>query len=133
MLAHRRLGVALLTLVVSGLVAACGGGTSGSDGDTTAEPPRSAPAQEQAGEERSSRGPEACDDVPVPGHEATDVRARGATCARAEELVAAAVGKGRARYQAAGFTCEPSDAAGGDTDYVCTRDAARVTFRYGAA
>ena len=73
----------------------------------------------------------ACKDVTVPGHLAVQVRASGVACGRAEAVAAAAEGQGRARYDAEGFVCEPSDAGGADTNYACTAGGSRVTFRYG--
>ncbi len=114
MLTERRLRALLPTLLVA-VLAGCGGETSGGEG---------------GGEAGTSRS---CDNVPVPGHEATNVRVQALSCSRAAEVAAAALGKGRKPYEADGFACEPSDAGGGDTIYVCTRDDARVTFRYGTA
>jgi len=72
--------------------------------------------------------------VTVPGHEGVDVRVEGTDCARAEQVIAAAVGQGRQAYEAAGFSCRPEQAGMGDTNYTCTGDGgARITFRYGAA
>lgn len=72
-----------------------------------------------------------CGEIEVPGHVAVDVRTGGEDCGTATALVEAAVGQGRQAYEAEGFSCEPTDASGGDTDYACTRDDTRVTFRYG--
>jgi len=68
----------------------------------------------------------------VPGHVAVNVRTGGEDCDTATALVEAAVGQGRQAYEAEGFSCDPADASGGDTDYTCTRDDTRITFRYGA-
>ncbi|MDQ3609355.1 MAG: hypothetical protein M3459_10705 [Actinomycetota bacterium] len=131
MLIERRLRALLLTLLVSGL-AGCGGETSGNDGGGAAtEQSQSAPTQEQSSGSDFAGTSGSCDDIPVPGHEATNVRVEGVSCTRAAEVAAAALGKGRRPYEAAGFTCEPSDAGGGDTSYTCTRGDARVTFGYG--
>jgi len=121
---------ALLAAVVVSALAGCGGSGAGDGG--ASEPPRGGQSTVSAGDEPTSAG-ERCDDIPVPGHEGTDVRVQGSACAEAVEVVEAAVGKGRRAYEAAGFQCEPSAAAGGDTNYACVRDGARVTFRYGAA
>lgn len=69
----------------------------------------------------------------VPGHEAVSIRAGGADCQLAKAVAAAAEGRGRAPYEAEGFTCEPADAGGGDTNYACTRGEATIRFRYGTA
>ena len=101
-----------------------GGATERSEGGST---------QAQSSQENSAGTRRSCDNVPVPGHEAMNVRVQGVSCTRGAEVAAAALGKGRKPYEAAGFACEPSDAGGGDTSYLCTRDDARVTFRYGTA
>lgn len=129
--AECRLRVFVIALVATGL-AACGAEPSGGGGGAD-EQAQGGSTQEQTSASDASAAVESCDDIAVPGHEATDVRVQGVSCARAEELAAAAVGEGRSRYASAGFTCEPSDAGGGDTNYICTRGDARVTFRYGAA
>ncbi len=74
-----------------------------------------------------------CGNVTVPGHEAVSIRASGADCQLAKAVAAAAEGRGRAPYEAEGFTCEPADAGGGDTNYACTRGEAAIRFRYGTA
>ena len=120
-----------LTLAVIGIaLVGCGG-----DGGGAAEPPPDDQAtQEQSSPQRdSATGTQSCDEIPVPGHEARNVRVQGGSCAQAAEIIGGAVGQGREAYEAAGFACEPSPVEGGDTDYTCTRGDARVTFRYGAA
>ena len=112
--------VTLVALIASG----CGGG-----GDSPApEPPPPATSQEDAG----GQAGEDCGRVPVPGHEAVNIRATGADCRVAKAVAAAAGGRGRAAYESDGFACEPSEAGGGDTNYTCTRGEASVRFRYGA-
>ena len=106
-----RLGASLATLSIA-VLAGCGG-------DDGADRPPAA-----AGDERCGR-------VTVPGHEAVGIRASGAECAIARRVAAAAEGRGRQPYQSDGFACEPAEAAGGDTDYTCSRDGARISFRYG--
>lgn len=98
------------------LAAGCGGGE------------QAAPSGDAAG-----GGAGECGRIEVPGHVATQVRTQGADCDTATALVEAAVGQGREEYDAEGFTCEPSDAGGGNTDYTCTGDGAEVVFRYAAA
>ena len=133
MLPERRLRALLLTLAVT-VLAGCGGETSGDEaGGGAGEPSRGGSTEERSSEGESASPSRSCDDVAVPGHEATNVRVQGVSCARAAEVAAAALGKGRRAYETAGFACEPSDASGGDTNYMCTQDDARVTFRYGTA
>jgi len=112
-----------LTLVA--LVAAgCGGGGATPSPETSApESPPPATSQEAAD----------CGRVPVPGHEAVDIRASGADCSVAKAVAAAAGGRGRQPYEAEGFTCEPAEAGGGDTNYTCSGGEASVRFRYGVA
>jgi len=104
------------------LVAGCGGD----------EPAGPAPSPSGGGGGGSSAAT-SCDRQQVPGHEGVDVQITGGSCEQAREVIRAAVGKGRQAYEAAGFSCEPSDASGGDTNYTCTGDGAELTFRYGAA
>ncbi len=133
MLTERRLRALLPTLLVA-VLAGCGGEMSGGEGGGGAtEQSQGGSTQEPPSEGDSAGTSRSCDNVPVPGHEATNVRVQALSCRRAAEVAAAALGKGRKPYEAAGFACEPSDAGGGDTIYVCTRDDARVTFRYGTA
>ena len=76
----------------------------------------------------------ACETVEVPAHEGVDVRATGVECAATREVVRGAAGQGRARYEAGGFVCTPSDAADGDTFYDCAgKGDTRITFRYGVS
>lgn len=133
MLITRSLTTLLLTVLASAF-AGCGddvpgGGEAG--GGAGEKPP---PGQEQ-GEPAADQatGGQSCDDIPMPGHEGTNVRVQGVGCTEAAEIVGAAVGKGRQAYEAAGFACEPSPTGGGDTNYACTQGDARVSFRYGAA
>ena len=75
-----------------------------------------------------------CGNVMMPGHEAVGIRAGGADCELAKAVAAAAEGRGRAPYEAEGYSCEPADAGGGgDTNYTCTRGDAVIGFRYGTA
>lgn len=46
-------------------------------------------------------------------------------------IAEAAEGLGRAPYESGGFTCEPTDAASGKTNYICTMGEAKLTFLYG--
>ncbi len=115
----------LLAVIASG----CGGGDSPSPGPPSApEPPPPATSQEDAGSQEG----EECGRVPVPGHEAVNIRVSGADCGVAKAVAAAAGGRGRAPYEARGFACEPAEAGGGDTNYTCSRGEASVRFRYGA-
>lgn len=122
---------ALLALIILTAVVGCGGSSGGEGGATGTRPDRTSTQEEPSASEGAGAG--ACQDMPVPGHEATQVRVQGASCTQAAGLAAAAVGNGRQPFEAAGFACEPSDAGSGDTNYVCTQGDARVTFRYGAA
>lgn len=83
-----------------------------------------------APDDGSSSG-ERCMDVTVPGHKAVDVKATGAECGPAEKVAAAAEGRGRAAYESGGFSCTPSEASGGDTNYRCSMGSATITFLYG--
>ncbi len=75
-----------------------------------------------------------CAALQLPGHRATRIRAERIVCAEAERVIAGAVGQGRQAYEVAGFSCRPSQAGGGDTNYDCTGEGgARISFRYGAA
>lgn len=74
-----------------------------------------------------------CGRIMVPGHEAVDIMAVGVDCEAAAMVAAQAEGRGRAPYEAAGFACEPTDAAGGDTTYDCTQGERQITFLYGTA
>lgn len=126
----------LLTALLVAAFAGCGSDTSGAGGGGggSGEQRQGGQAtqdQQPAGGD-SAQGGQSCDDIPVPGHEAVEVRVQGVGCPQAAELAGAAVGKGRQAYEAAGFTCQPSPAGGGDTSYACAGDDARVTFRYGA-
>lgn len=82
-----------LALLVIAVAAGCGGG----------DPPA---ATEGAG----AAGGAGCGRVTVPGHEAIGIRASGVECSIAREVAAAAEGRGRQPYMAAGFSCEPADA-----------------------
>ncbi len=99
----------------------------GACGESGSAPPPSAPAQTQ-----SKGGGQDCGTVEVPAHEGTNVRATGADCSAAREVVMGAAGQGRAPYEAAGFSCRPAEASGGDTNYSCSKGRARITFLYGA-
>lgn len=75
-----------------------------------------------------------CGTVDVPAHEGVDVLAYGIDCSAARAVVRLAEGRGRRAYDAAGFTCTPRPAPGGDTSYDCVAsEGARITFRYGVA
>ena len=89
------------------------------------------PARSPAASSGAPAGAGSCPDVQVPGHQAVMLRAQGTGCATARAVAAAAEGRGRAPYEQAGFACEGTDAAGGDTDYTCTMGDARITFLYG--
>lgn len=104
-------------VVIAAALVPAGCGDDGGDEAPTPRPPE--------GEATS------CQRVLVPGHQAVDVRARGIACAEARRVIAEAAGRGRQPYEAMGFACEPSEAPGGDTDYACTRQDARISFRYG--
>lgn len=112
-------------LVATGCVLALG--ACGGDDEPAAGP--DAPAEQTQAPVTGSR--ERCEDVIVPGHEAVDVRAAGTSCSAAEEVAAAAEGRGRAPYESGGFECEPSDASGGNTTYRCSMGDATVTFLCG--
>lgn len=134
MLITRSLTTLLLTVLASAF-AGCGDDVPGGGeaaGGAGEQPP---PGQEQGepAADQATGGGQSCDDIPVPGHEGTNVRVQGVGCTEAAEIVGAAVGKGRQAYEAAGFACEPSPTGGGDTNYACTQGDARVSFRYGAA
>ncbi|RZL32858.1 MAG: hypothetical protein EOP35_19230 [Rubrivivax sp.] len=62
-----------------------------------------------------------------------DIIATGVTCDEASAIAKAAEGLGRAAFKSGGFSCKPTDAPHGDTNYTCTKGKARVTFRYGTA
>lgn len=118
-------------LLALAVLAGCGGDqrTAGGGGGAGDEGSGASPPPTTSGGSRTCPGP-----VKVPGHEGVDVRVRGTQCARSEEVIAGAVGQGRQAYEAAGFSCRPSQAGGGDTNYACTGGGgARITFRYGAA
>lgn len=123
--AIRALGPLLLLLVL--VLASCG---AESAEEPAGAPPADPDAPEQAAPPDDAGG-EDCGRVEVPGHEAVDLRADGIDCATAREVAAGAGGQGRAPYEAAGFACEPTDAADGDTTYACTGEAGRITFLYG--
>lgn len=97
----------------------------GACGESGSAPPPPAPAQTQGGGED-------CGTVQVPAHEGMNVKVTGADCAVAREVVMGAAGQGRAPYEAAGFSCRPAEASGGDTNYSCSKGRARITFLYGA-
>jgi hypothetical protein len=118
MLRRRITGTAVLSVVSAMALGACG--ESGS-----APPP--SPAQTP-----SKGSGQDCGTVQVPAHEGTNVKATGTDCAVAREVVMGAAGQGRAPYEAAGFSCRPAEASDGDTNYTCSKGAARVTFLYGA-
>lgn len=122
----------LALLLTLALLPGCGGDglpEGGGGGKTSDGGSRAAPPATPSGGARACPGP-----VTVPGHEGVDVRVEGADCARAEEVIAGAVGRGRRAYEVTGFSCRPSPAGGGDTNYACTgRGGARISFRYGAA
>ncbi|MDQ3609968.1 MAG: hypothetical protein M3459_13900 [Actinomycetota bacterium] len=116
-----------ILLILAFAVSGCGGEDEEEPAavppDTTAPPQQAAPGNDAGGGD--------CGRVEVPGHEAVDLRADGVGCATAREVAAGAAGQGRAPYDAAGFACEPTDAADGDTTYACTGDPGRLTFLYG--
>ena len=99
----------------------------GACGESGSAPPPPAPEQSQ-----SKGGGEDCGTVQVPAHEGTSVKVSGADCGVAREVVMGAAGQGRAPYEAAGFSCRPAEASGGDTNYSCSKGRARITFLYGA-
>lgn len=106
-----------LSLVASLALAACGD----DDPQTTSTSATAA----------RTGGGTSCPDVQVPGHQAVMVRAQGAGCDVAKAVAAAAEGQGRAPYEARGFSCEGTDASGGDTNYACAMGDQRITFLYG--
>lgn len=114
---------ALLTIATLGL-AACGS-EEAAPGRTqsAATAPDAAPTTQ--GEAKS------CPDVPVPGHLAEDVMARGLTCDATVPVANMAEGRRRAAYTSDGFSCKPQDAADGKTNYTCTKGSATLTFLYG--
>lgn len=107
----------LAVLLAAAALAGCGG-----DDEPPAAPEPSAPA-----------GTAECGTVTVPGHEGVGIRADGVDCTQAKAVATAAEGRGRAPYEAEGFSCEPTDAPAGDTDYACTKGDASVTFRWGTS
>ncbi|MBA2513006.1 MAG: hypothetical protein H0V26_01580 [Solirubrobacterales bacterium] len=111
-----------LTATVLGVLALVG---CGGDEDAPATPPENPSA---AGASVTD-----CGMVAVPGHEAVGIRAGGVGCDAAKSVAAAAEGRGRRPYEVEGFGCEPAQAGDGDTNYSCTRGAARISFRYGTA
>jgi len=127
-----RCGAVLLAFMT--VLSGCGGTDGDRDGGAADGQRQGGPdsAEAPAGEQSEGRG-KPCPDVAVPGHEAVNVRTRGVPCSQAEQVAGDALGKGRQTYEASGFTCRPSEAGDGDTDYVCARGEARVSFRYGAA
>lgn len=134
----RRYGPVLPITFALAALAGCGGGaaeTGGGAGGPTqgGQPAEEQPTGGQTQSGQSAGGGGSCANVPVPGHEAVNLRAQGVPCALAKQVAAAALGKGRRPYQAAGFRCQPSEADGGDTNYTCTQGDLRVTFRYGTA
>lgn len=106
---------------------ACAGGESAAP----VAPPKQTQSAPPGPSEAGASGGEACGSVTVPGHEALDIRATGAGCDAAKRIAAAAEGRGRAPYESGGFACEPSEAGDGDTNYRCSMESARITFRYG--
>lgn len=110
-------------------IGACGGDEQPTS--SSADAPAAAQTTEGTTPAEGSSGGERCQDVTVPGHQASDVRASGAECAAAERIAAAAEGLGRAPYKSGGFSCAPSDASGGDTTYRCSMGPATITFLYG--
>lgn len=129
----RRHPLALLLALIVMALAGCGDDATVDDGGGGSAPAQNGSAQEQPSDGGSASTGESCADIPVPGHEAVGVEVQGVSCAQAAQVIAGAVGKGRRAYETAGFSCEPSEAGGGDTSYVCSQGDARVTFRYGAA
>ena len=119
----RALIASLLTVGVLGL-AACGSGE-----DDAASAPTASPAA--APTTATSSKATDCPDVPVPGHLAEDVKATGLSCDDTVAIANTAEGLGRAAYESGGFACEPEDAAGGKTNYTCTKGEATLTFLYG--
>jgi len=107
----------LLPVCCALVLGGCGGG----------DPPRPTTPSERGG---ASTGDD-CGAVMVTGHEALEIRATGAECADAKGVAAAAEGRGRAPYRSGGFACRPSEAGDGDTNYLCSKGSARITFRYG--
>lgn len=105
------------------LAVGCGMAVGACGEDASAPPLPSAPAQTRA---------ESCDTVQVPAHEGTNVRVTGVGCVVARVVVMAAAGQGRRPYEAEGFSCRPAEASEGDTNYTCSKGAARVTFLYGS-
>jgi len=114
----RRIAAAMLPVACAMALGACG------EGDSAAPYPPDQRPQSGAGEQE-------CGTVKVPAHEGREVVANGAACDVAREVVLGAAGKGRAPYEAAGFACRPTEAAGGDTRYGCSMGAARIDFLYG--
>lgn len=102
-------------MLLAAAIGACGG-------DDKAAPATSK-SPETAGRE--------CGSVKVTGHQAVQIMASGTSCDSAKEVAAAAEGRGRAAYEASGFSCKPSGAGGGDTNYACTGAGGRITFLYG--
>lgn len=107
-------------VVAAVLTAGCGGSTQEAGTQETGPSAQGSPATSD------------CARIAVPGHVAVNVQTGGEDCDTATALVEAAVGQGRQAYEAESFSCDPADASGGDTDYTCTRDDTRITFRYGA-
>lgn len=119
-----------LSLLTAGAVAV---GACGDDEDS--EPSGSAAAApaatQEAPEAEAGADATSCPDVPVPGHLAEDVMASGLDCDATVPIANAAEGLGRAPYKSNGFACEPTDGAGGKTNYSCTMGDAKLTFLYG--
>ncbi len=98
------------------------GACGGDEASSTAAPEAPATTKREA---------KSCPDVPVPGHLAKDVLARGLTCDATVPIANMAEGLGRAAYTSDGFSCKPQDAADGKTNYTCTKGSATLTFLYG--
>lgn len=123
----------VIVIVAVAVIAGCGSDTSAGNGDGEGgRPPDGPTTQEQRPPESAAEPGRSCNDITVPGHVATGVRTEGVSCDQVAQIVRGAVGRGRAAYRTAGFSCEPSPAGGGDTNYACTGGGARVLFRYGA-
>lgn len=122
-------------LLAGALLAIAGCGGEGERAQPTGPPatvaPTTAPpATVGAGGGRARET--SCPPLTVPGHRASEILVTGASCEDVRPVVEAAAGRGRAAYATDGLRCTPSDAPGGDTDYLCSGAGVEVAFLYSA-